>query len=176
MKLFEVENRHVVDCGRPTGLPEDFQTGPYYRSYFENEHGEQWLFWFNHKTKELQLRGGDCGWDNRLKVVQVSASAALPYLRKLDSVAAQCLLAGHVTWSRVLKGVSSPLTFVLDMKNEFMSLTCGERLWLEACLVASREEIVPLAGPQFDELLVSMLERQKEARDKTNEKEDDEND
>jgi hypothetical protein len=31
--------------------------------YFENAHGEQWIFTFNRQTKKAELRGGDIGWN-----------------------------------------------------------------------------------------------------------------
>ena len=34
-----------------------------YIGYFENRHGEQWVFTYHRKTRKSELRGGDCGWN-----------------------------------------------------------------------------------------------------------------
>jgi hypothetical protein len=39
-----------------------------YIGYFENPHGEQWLFSFDRRTREATLRGGDVGWGNAYPV------------------------------------------------------------------------------------------------------------
>jgi len=35
-----------------------------YIGYFENSHGEQWIFTYNRATKAAELRGGDTGWNS----------------------------------------------------------------------------------------------------------------
>ena len=58
--MFIAYNHHVPSCGRPPQI--DTQDGNYH-GYYENEHGEQWLFVYDRKTKTATLRGGDIGWD-----------------------------------------------------------------------------------------------------------------
>jgi len=46
-----------------TGAREgDVANDPSYIGYFENRHGEQWIFTFDRATREARLRGGDAGW------------------------------------------------------------------------------------------------------------------
>ena len=59
--IFIAYNRHVPSCGQPPRI--DTQDGDYH-SYFENEHGEQWLFVYDRKAGTATLRGGDIGWDD----------------------------------------------------------------------------------------------------------------
>lgn len=40
-----------------------------YCGYFENEHGEQWVFLYDRKTGISELRGGDVGWENIYQVI-----------------------------------------------------------------------------------------------------------
>jgi hypothetical protein len=39
-----------------------------YRSYFENEHGDQWVLLYDNDQDIVYLYGGDCGWEIPLKV------------------------------------------------------------------------------------------------------------
>ena len=39
-----------------------------YIGYFENRHGEQWLFTCHRKTRKVELRGGDIDWNTVHKV------------------------------------------------------------------------------------------------------------
>ena len=39
-----------------------------YIGYFENEHGEQWIFTRDRKTGIATLRGGDIGWNTAIDV------------------------------------------------------------------------------------------------------------
>jgi len=62
--LFMVGNHHYDACGQlPGGVPvyEEKDDG-IYRGYFENEHGEQWIFTYNRKDQQLVIRGGDLCW------------------------------------------------------------------------------------------------------------------
>lgn len=57
--LFSVGNRHVSGCGVPPSI--HAEAGNRY-SYFENEHGEQFVAVFDRKKKRIKLRAGDLGW------------------------------------------------------------------------------------------------------------------
>lgn len=64
--ILEVKNKHSEDCGTPPRINSDNCS---YISYFENEHGEQWILFRNKGSTEVFLRGGDCGWDRVVHVV-----------------------------------------------------------------------------------------------------------
>jgi hypothetical protein len=50
------EVQEPLDCGFST------EAADLYIGYFENRHGEQWIFTFNRATREASLCGGDAGW------------------------------------------------------------------------------------------------------------------
>lgn len=162
--LFQITNKHVDECGTPSPLPADFETGPYYRSYFENEHGEQWLFWFNYDTKELHLRGGDCGWDQQHKVIAVAISDVAELLsnrrlkEKIGSIGLQVLLAGQHKLTQILSNTSLPLIFVLTADNKFTTFSGGEHVWLQACIMATRVEIPLTPFEEFRDLALKLAD------------------
>ncbi len=57
-RIATIVNQHVPNCG----LPPHFESGEYaFLSAFENEHGEQWIaFW---EDDELRVRAGELQWD-----------------------------------------------------------------------------------------------------------------
>jgi hypothetical protein len=58
--LLTVFNTHAVSCGEP---PHESNERPgSYLGYFENEHGDQWLFTGDPKTATATLQCGDAGW------------------------------------------------------------------------------------------------------------------
>jgi hypothetical protein len=61
-----VRNHHVPQCGDPPIVNDDDPN--IYIGYFENPHGEQWIFIYHRKTKKAELRGGDAGWKNAFEV------------------------------------------------------------------------------------------------------------
>lgn len=61
-EFFIMENKHVESCGIPPVIKNE--KSDQYFSYFENEHGEQWVFVYDPEIKKAELRGGDAGWDN----------------------------------------------------------------------------------------------------------------
>lgn len=65
--LFVVDNRHAPGCGVPPFIRA--QAGNRY-SYFENEHGEQFVAVFDRKKKRIRLRAGDLGWDKEFTLRQ----------------------------------------------------------------------------------------------------------
>lgn len=59
--LLTIRNHHVPACGDPPIINgHDSDT---YIGYFQNRHGEQWIFTFDRRTREAVLRGGDIGWN-----------------------------------------------------------------------------------------------------------------
>jgi hypothetical protein len=65
--LLRIRNHHVPGCGDPPIVNDD--DPDLYVGYFENPHGEQWIFTYHRKTKKAKLRGGDAGWDQTFDVV-----------------------------------------------------------------------------------------------------------
>jgi hypothetical protein len=64
--LFSVTNHHCPDAGQPPVIDD---TRPrQYRSYFENEFGEQAIFVYDYTTEEGILYMGDAGWENPVAV------------------------------------------------------------------------------------------------------------
>ena len=65
--LREIPNHHAATCGDPPVVNGD---EPHlYIGYFENEHGEQWIFTRDRKTGIASLRGGDIGWNTPVSVI-----------------------------------------------------------------------------------------------------------
>lgn len=60
--IFTMYNNHSKSCGTPPVVSN--KKSKNYYGYFENEHGEQWIFIYNRETKKAELRGGDTEWQN----------------------------------------------------------------------------------------------------------------
>jgi hypothetical protein len=58
--ILTIYNRNAPAAGIPPALSNE--AGERYLGYFENRHGEQWLFTFDRVTREAILRGGDPDW------------------------------------------------------------------------------------------------------------------
>lgn len=70
--LFQVTNHHVESCGIPPQINE--QTFPnVYRSYFENQFGEQAIFLYDYEREHGTLYMGDAGWEHPYDVVDGKA-------------------------------------------------------------------------------------------------------
>jgi hypothetical protein len=79
--LFQVTNHHVESCGTPPQIDE--QTFPnVYRSYFENQYGEQTIFLYDYEQEHGTLYMGDAGWEHSF--LSCSAIAASRFVRKND--------------------------------------------------------------------------------------------
>ncbi len=66
--LFQVTNHHEEACGVPPQIDE--QTFPgVYRSYFENQNGEQVIFLYDYEQECGTLYMGDAGWEHPYEVV-----------------------------------------------------------------------------------------------------------
>ena len=62
MKPFlQIPNHHLASCGDPPTIIGGDEN--VYIGYYENQHGEQWVFTYDRRTKMAQLRGGDVGWE-----------------------------------------------------------------------------------------------------------------
>ena len=64
--LLRIRNHHSITCGDPPIISSDDPS--LYIGYFENLHGEQWVFTYHRKTKKAELLGGDVGWNTRNEV------------------------------------------------------------------------------------------------------------
>lgn len=65
--LLTLRNHHSPACGDPPIVNEEGRNT--YIGYFENQHGEQWIFTYNRVTGEAELRGGDTGWSKPWPIV-----------------------------------------------------------------------------------------------------------
>ena len=64
--LLTIRNHHVPSAGDPPIVGDDENA---YVGYFENVHGEQWIFTFDRLTGDAVLRGGDVGWNSENRVI-----------------------------------------------------------------------------------------------------------
>ena len=64
--LLAIRNHHAPASGDPPIV--DGQSGNTYIGYFENPHGEQWIFTFDRDSGVATLRGGDIGWNEPIEV------------------------------------------------------------------------------------------------------------
>jgi hypothetical protein len=63
-RLLEIDNVHFDSCGVPPALDATDK----YLGYFENPHGEQWVFIGDRRTGKAVIRGGDVGWESEHRV------------------------------------------------------------------------------------------------------------
>jgi hypothetical protein len=71
--LLSIRNHHAPACGDPPIVNSDDPN--VYIGYFENEHGEQWIFTCDRTTRRVELRGGDAGWTKTYAVTQAGVEA-----------------------------------------------------------------------------------------------------
>ena len=64
LKLLQIENCHVDECG----LPPNIDAKEKYISYFENSHGEQWVFIGDEQNKKASIYGGDINWEKPIEI------------------------------------------------------------------------------------------------------------
>ncbi len=64
--LLKIPNHHAATFGVPPIV--NGHDSQVYIGYFENEHGEQWIFTCDRKTGIATLRGGDIGWNTAIDV------------------------------------------------------------------------------------------------------------
>jgi hypothetical protein len=73
--LFTVSNHHTPSCGEPPIVDGD---APHtYHGYFENGHGEQAMYRYDHETGEATVQLGDAGWGNAYRVVDGRAQGVI---------------------------------------------------------------------------------------------------
>lgn len=150
--LFHVDNHMCEDCGTPPdfAIPADRSV---WSSYFENRYGEQWVFQYCRKTKELTLRGGDCGWELPLTPMRVRAKELYDVATKDDkhSFLMQISFAGK-TRTPVALLLPQPdvdqllITACVDDRGRIMLTNLGESVWIDACIDASGYEPAMLTG------------------------------
>jgi hypothetical protein len=77
--VFRAANRHVQGCGTPPCIDEPSANSRDFRSYFENDFGDQWILHYDSVADSINVHSGDCGWDTELKVRTFEESlASLP--------------------------------------------------------------------------------------------------
>ena len=91
--LFTVSNHHAPHCGAPPAVNGD--EGGVYHGYFENSHGEQFVFLYRWNTGEAVVRCGDAGWEKLYPVTEGIARVTDP-LGGRDRVVAR-VLEGRVS-------------------------------------------------------------------------------
>jgi hypothetical protein len=67
--FFMMRNRHGSE---PPAITNDVEGQ--YLGYFENRHGEQWVFVYDRVAQTGALRGGDVGWETVIPVREGQAS------------------------------------------------------------------------------------------------------
>lgn len=88
-----IENCHAESCGvAPKLFSGDYQ----YFSTFQNQYGEQWVF-FRKEDGTCWLRGGDAGWDNVYEVEHGTAQDLVLAKDEAKFVMASWMAA---TWPR----------------------------------------------------------------------------
>ena len=66
--LFRATNLHSKSCGQPPCLDEPPAGSNVFRSYFENEEGEQWVLTHDASTDTIVVYSGDSGWQTELTI------------------------------------------------------------------------------------------------------------
>lgn len=80
--LLKIPNHHAATCGDPPIVNGD--ESHLYIGYFENEHGEQWIFTRDRKTGIATLRGGDIGWNTAIDVTAEESPGLVMSLSELN--------------------------------------------------------------------------------------------
>lgn len=120
--IFTVRNHHHEGCGTPPRILDEGQSH-LFRSYFENEHGEQAIFVWDYDTEEGTLHLGDtngeedAGWDRPAKT---DLKRLLPALQDLRTS------ANGIEGMRLFSQLLEP----------GLILGANERMWLKACFDA----------------------------------------
>ncbi len=66
--LLKIRINHAVACGDPPIITTDDPS--VYVGYFQNVFGEQWIFTYDYRTENAELRGGDIGWNEAREVIE----------------------------------------------------------------------------------------------------------
>jgi hypothetical protein len=123
--VFTAYNTHHKRCGAPPRLRNTDNLGLYH-GYFENRHGEQFLFTFDRATETGTVSGGDLGWGEPRTFTRGLLDEAL---RSTQDLAAQ--VQGDDARSK-LPAIDAALAL-----GRLTGLTGkDEIIWLRACLEA----------------------------------------
>ena len=123
--VFSAHDTHHERCGAPPRLRNTDNPGLYY-GYFENRHGEQFVFTFDRATGTGTVSGGDLGWGDPQTVTLGLLDEAL---RSTQDLAAQ------VTGSDARAKL--PVIDAALALGRLTGLTGkDEVIWLRACLAA----------------------------------------
>lgn len=178
--LFSVPNHQCEDCGEPPVLPPSEARG-FYRSYFENCHGEQWIFLVNQDTKEIKIHGGDCGWQQPMRLIRLRLTDFLQEAETREKTEPMAGLAGQTTMAgvcliRPILGASktreATVTLVVDEQGHLVNCNQEEHVWLDACLLACRVELTPLTLAEWTKTQDGFFERAKRHADDAEEPDD----
>jgi hypothetical protein len=125
--IFVAHNHHDPRCGRPPRLRSIDNPGLYH-GYFENRHGEQFVFTFDRATRTGMVSGGDLGWDDPKGFTLALLEEALRATREL---AAQVVgEGGDETSDRPVIDAALALGRLTGLTGK------DEVIWLRACLEA----------------------------------------
>jgi hypothetical protein len=119
--VFRVKNHHVESCGSPPVI-DDSLDDVTFRSYFENDYGEQWILLYNQKTDEVLVFAGDCGWENKLRVISLKDSLSTLPPEMADKLLEDANTLG-ATKAPVVAGDGGPVI-----------LGKAEQMWVAACM------------------------------------------
>lgn len=125
--VFAAHNTQDERCGSPPRLRNTAKPGLYH-GYFENRHGEQFVFVFDRATGTGMVSGGDLGWDDP-KVFTLALLDEV--LRSTRNIAAQVAGEGH---DQTLKQLSIDAALALGRLTGLTGK--DEVIWLRACLEA----------------------------------------
>lgn len=92
--VLTILNRHAASCGAPPDLTNADRSR--YYGYFQNEHGDQWVFVDDPATETATLRTGDAQWST---IYTIRGIEDLPYhLNDVERAWAQaCWQAASMT-------------------------------------------------------------------------------
>jgi hypothetical protein len=125
--VFAAENMHTPSCGPPPRIRNTAKPGFYY-GYFENRHGEQFVFTFDRASSTGMVSGGDLDWRQPKEFTLELLDEAL---RSTQEIAAQ------IVWTELNEAARPP---VIDAALALGRLTGligkDEIIWLRACLAA----------------------------------------
>ncbi len=126
--VFTAHNNHTPHCGLPPRVRNTDNPGLYY-GYFENCHGEQFVFVFDRATKTGSISGGDLDWGQPKTFTLGIVEEAL---RSTQGLAKQVERRGDAETPR-LPTIDAALAL-----GRLTGLTGkDEIIWLRACLKAS---------------------------------------
>jgi len=132
--VFVAHNNHDERCGPPPRL-QNTDNLNLYCGYFENRHGEQFVFTFDRVTKTGTVSGGDLGWGHPKAFTLGLLDEAL---RSTQNIAAQ------IVWEGRDEASKPPVIDIGLALGRLTGLTGkDEVIWLRACLQAC----TLLAGP-----------------------------